>query len=98
MISTRADMKKAKPNKDEPRCATAVDAYIGTRMRKQRLALKMTQQQLGRALGISPQQVQKYEGGSNRVSAARLYDICKVLKVSLSSMFEPKGSGQGQDP
>ena len=66
-------------------------------MRKQRLALKMTQQQLGRALGISSQQVQKYEGGSNRVSAARLYDICKVLKVSLSSMFEHEGLGQSED-
>lgn len=67
-------------------------------MREQRLALNMSQQELGRALGISFQQIQKYESGYNRVSAARLYGICKVLKVALSSMFEPEGLVQGQDP
>ena len=57
-------------------------------MREQRLALNMSQTQLGELLGVSFQQIQKYERGVNRVSAARLYSICKVLKVSLSSMFE----------
>jgi len=44
-------------------------------------------------LGVSYQQIQKYETGKNRVSAGRLFDICKALNVSLSSMFErdPKG-------
>jgi transcriptional regulator with XRE-family HTH domain len=80
-------MKKAK-RKTHPRRASAVDRYIGSRMRDQRLALNMSQAQLGRELGVSFQQIQKYEMGVNRVSAARLFEICKALNVSLSSMFE----------
>jgi transcriptional regulator with XRE-family HTH domain len=57
-------------------------------MREQRLALSISQHQLGKQLGVSFQQIQKYESGKNRVSAARLFDICKALNVSLASMFE----------
>ena len=81
-------MNKAKPKKDAPRIATAIDAFIGDRMRERRHALNMSQKELGKALGVSCQQIQKYEKGYNRVSAARLHDICKVLNVSLSTMFE----------
>ncbi len=49
---------------------------------------RMSQAELGEELGVSFQQIQKYESGVNRVSAARLYSICKALNVSLSSMFE----------
>jgi DNA-binding transcriptional regulator YiaG len=79
---------KRQPKKLTSRSASTVDRYIGARMREQRLALNMSQTQLGELLGVSFQQIQKYERGVNRVSAARLYSICKVLKVSLSSMFE----------
>jgi transcriptional regulator with XRE-family HTH domain len=48
----------------------------------------MGQTEIARFLGVSFQQIQKYEKGMNRVSAARLFDICKVLNVPLSSMFE----------
>jgi transcriptional regulator with XRE-family HTH domain len=57
-------------------------------MRERRHALNMSQALLGRELGVSFQQIQKYERGVNRLSAARLYSICKALNVSLSSMFE----------
>jgi transcriptional regulator with XRE-family HTH domain len=80
-------MKKAK-RKISPRSASAIDRYIGARMREQRLALNVSQAELGEKLGVSFQQIQKYESGVNRVSAARLYSICKALNVSLSSMFE----------
>jgi transcriptional regulator with XRE-family HTH domain len=80
-------MKKAK-RKISPRSASAIDRYIGARMREQRLELKMSQERLGQELGVSFQQIQKYESGKNRVSAARLFVICKALNVSLSSMFE----------
>ena len=80
-------MKKAK-RKISPRSASAVDKYIGARMREQRFALSMSQERLGKELGVSFQQIQKYESGKNRVSAARLFVICKALNVSLSSMFE----------
>jgi DNA-binding XRE family transcriptional regulator len=81
-------VKRAKTKKFAPRSASAVDIYIGARMREQRLALNISQAQLGRELGVSFQQIQKYESGKNRVSAARLFVICKALNVSLSSMFE----------
>jgi DNA-binding transcriptional regulator YiaG len=83
-----ADMKKAKRNKDAPRRVTAIDAYIGAQMRERRQVLKLGQAEIAQALGVSKQQVQKYEIGQNRVSAARLFGICSILKVSLSSMFE----------
>jgi DNA-binding transcriptional regulator YiaG len=57
-------------------------------MREQRLALSISQEQFGRKLGVSFQQIKKYESGKNRVRAARLFMICKALNVSLSSMFE----------
>jgi DNA-binding XRE family transcriptional regulator len=81
-------VKRAKPKKFAPKNASAVDKYIGARMRKLRHTLNISQAQLGGELGISFQQIQKYERGVNRVSAARLYSICKVLNVSMPSMFE----------
>jgi len=60
----------------------------GARMRERRLALNLSQAGLGEVLGVSFQQGQKYEGGKNRVSAARLFEICRILNLSLSSMFE----------
>jgi transcriptional regulator with XRE-family HTH domain len=80
-------MKKAK-RKKSPRMPTTVDAYIGARMRERRRALGITQERLGELLGVTFQQVQKYEKGANRVSAARLFEICKALEVTLASMFE----------
>jgi transcriptional regulator with XRE-family HTH domain len=68
----------------------AVDQYIGARMREGRRAINMTQANLGEKLGVTFQQIQKYEKGRNRVSAARLFEICEALEVSLASMFELK--------
>ena len=81
-------MEKSKAKKASPRSINAVDIYIGARMRERRLALNLSQAGLGEVLGVSFQQVQKYEGGKNRVSAARLFEICRILNLSLSSMFE----------
>jgi transcriptional regulator with XRE-family HTH domain len=83
-----------KRKKFHPRRPTTVDAYIGARMRERRDALGLSQKQVGQMLGVTFQQVQKYEKGVNRVSAARLFEICQALKVSLSSMFErdPRGN------
>ena len=55
-------------------------------MRESRRALGITQEGLGELLGITFQQIQKYESGRNRVSAARLFEICEALEVSLTSM------------
>jgi transcriptional regulator with XRE-family HTH domain len=81
-------LKKSKAKNASPRSINAVDIYIGARMRERRLALNLSQAGLGEMLGVSFQQVQKYEGGKNRVSAARLFEICRILNLSLSSMFE----------
>jgi transcriptional regulator with XRE-family HTH domain len=83
-------MKKAKRKAKSPRSPGSVDEYIGARMREGRRALNMTQESLGNVLGITFQQVQKYEKGANRVSAARLFEVCEALDVSLASMFERK--------
>jgi transcriptional regulator with XRE-family HTH domain len=80
-------MKRVK-KKVPPRAATSVDTYIGAQMRNGRTALGLSQEALGEKLGVSFQQVQKYEKGVNRVSAARLFEICKALKLPLASMFE----------
>ena len=70
-----------------------VDVHVGQRIRRRRWMLGMTQQQLGDAVGIKFQQIQKYETGMNRVSASRLYDIAGALDVPVSFFFE----GVGQD-
>jgi transcriptional regulator with XRE-family HTH domain len=59
-------------------------------MREGRRAINMSQESLGEWLGVTFQQIQKYESGRNRVSAARLFEICEALDVSLASMFERK--------
>ena len=81
-------MKKAKRKSTFPRRPNAIDEFIGDRMRVRRQALGISQADLGKTLGVSFQQIQKYESGKNRVSAGRLFDICRALNVSLSSMFE----------
>jgi len=65
-----------------------VDVYVGKRLRKQRTLLRLSQEQLARAVGVTFQQIQKYERGSNRVSASRLYDIAKVLGVPINFFFD----------
>ena len=65
-----------------------VDAHVGQRIRHRRWMLGITQQQLGDAVGIKFQQIQKYETGMNRVSASRLWDISKALDVPVSFFFE----------
>ena len=81
-------MKKTKRKSASPRESNSVDVFIGKRMRELRHDNNISQVELGRELGVSFQQIQKYEKGVNRISAARLFDICKALNVSLSSMFE----------
>lgn len=65
-----------------------VDVYVGKRVRHRRWMVGMTQQQLGEAVGIKFQQIQKYETGMNRVSASRLWDIAHAMDVSISFFFE----------
>jgi transcriptional regulator with XRE-family HTH domain len=68
--------------------ANAVDIHVGLRIRAARLAAGLSQERLGNELGVTFQQVQKYEKGSNRVGASRLSDAAKILAVPVSFFFE----------
>jgi transcriptional regulator with XRE-family HTH domain len=65
-----------------------VDVHVGQRVRQRRWMVGMTQQQLGNKVGIKFQQIQKYETGTNRISASRLWDIAAALDVPVSFFFE----------
>jgi transcriptional regulator with XRE-family HTH domain len=70
-----------------------VDKYVGSRVRMRRIMLGMSQEKLGEALGLTFQQVQKYEKGTNRVGASRLQQISEILQVPVSFLFEGGPSG-----
>ena len=68
--------------------ANPIDAHVGTRIRLRRMLLAISQERLGDALGLTFQQVQKYERGVNRVGASRLFDLSRVLDVPISFFFD----------
>jgi len=65
-----------------------IDVHVGSRVRLRRTLLGISQEKLGDSLGITFQQIQKYEKGTNRISASRLQHIARVLSVPISSFFE----------
>jgi transcriptional regulator with XRE-family HTH domain len=65
-----------------------VDIHVGRRLRFRRMMLGMSQEKLGAELGLTFQQIQKYEKGSNRIGASRLYDIARILAVPVGFFFE----------
>lgn len=83
------------PNRrDRPsnqRVVTEVDSRIGKRIAQRRLLLGLSQHQLGETLGLSFQQLQKYENGVNRVSASRLYQLAQALRVPITWFYEGLG-------
>lgn len=72
----------------ERKAPNPVDAHVGSRLRLRRLTLGFSQEKLGRELGLTFQQVQKYERGANRIGASRLYAIAKILEAPVSYFFE----------
>ncbi len=83
-----SDMAKSKPRYGRGKGISQIDGHVGARVRLRRTLLGMNQTKLGEELGVSFQQVQKYENGSNRISASRLYDLSRVLDVSIEHFFE----------
>ncbi|RMF74065.1 MAG: helix-turn-helix domain-containing protein [Alphaproteobacteria bacterium] len=75
------------------RLAHDVDRFVGQRIRERRLARGVTQQGLAKALGISYQQVQKYENGTNRISAGRLFVLARLLGADVADFFPGKDDG-----
>lgn len=81
-----------------PRVAKQVDEHVGERIRHLRTTLGLTQEQLASALGISYQQIQKYETGANRVSAGRLYEIALQLDVEPAFFFADIDTSRPRTP
>ena len=65
-----------------------VDTHVGRRMRRQRELRGLTQVEIARQLGLSFQQVQKYESGANRISSSKMWQVCEVLDVTPGYFFE----------
>lgn len=68
--------------------AKYIDAHVGRRLRQQRSYLGFSQEKLGNAVGLTFQQVQKYERGANRIAASRLYQFSRALSVPVSFFYE----------
>ena len=80
---------------DNKKKANPIDSHVGSRIRLRRNMIGLSQEKLGESLGITFQQVQKYEKGANRVGASRLQAIAGILGVPVSYFFE---DAPGQDP
>jgi transcriptional regulator with XRE-family HTH domain len=78
LVSERMAGKKPNP----------VDQHVGSRVRLRRMLLGMSQERLGESMGLTFQQVQKYEKGVNRIGASRLFQISKILDVPVQFFFE----------
>jgi transcriptional regulator with XRE-family HTH domain len=65
-----------------------VDRHVGSRVRMRRIMLGMSQEKLGEGLGLTFQQIQKYEKGTNRIGASRIQQISEILQVPVSFLFE----------
>lgn len=82
-----------------------IDKHVGSRVRMRRMMLSMSQEKLGNSLGLTFQQVQKYEKGTNRIGASRLQQISHILQVPVAFFFEgapniggARGEGLGEAP
>ena len=78
-------MSRRRTHDGKPRAA---DAYVGHKLRQRRTLLGMSQESVAAAIGLTLQQIQKYENGTNRVGASRLWDLAQVLGCDVSYFFE----------
>jgi transcriptional regulator with XRE-family HTH domain len=77
-----------------------VDRHVGSRVRMRRMMVGMSQEKLGDSCGITFQQIQKYEKGTNRIGASRLHQIARILEVPVEFFYEgaPLDQGSGETP
>ncbi len=85
MSDHQGDGRRRRRKSDKP---SPVDVHVGSRVRLRRTLLGMSQERLGHAIGLTFQQVQKYERGANRIGASRLFDLSRVLDVPVSFFFD----------
>lgn len=96
MANERDAPGTGEPDEHNARKANAMDVHVGTRVRLRRMLLGMSQEKLGDELGLTFQQVQKYEKGVNRIGASRLYELGRALGVSVAFFYED-APGLGAD-
>lgn len=97
----RPSGKSYKANRLPPGVPNPIDIHVGSRVRLRRTLLGMSQEKLGEAVGLTFQQIQKYERGANRIGASRLYELSRILDVPVSFFFDDmpediKASEQGR--
>lgn len=83
--ASKKNFKRSGPRSENP---DPVDIYVGLRLRMRRNLVGLSQGQLGKSLGLTFQQIQKYECGVNRMGSSRLYQIAKILSVPVMYFFE----------
>ncbi len=94
---SKQDLAATEDGKKErgSRRANPVDVHVGSRVRLRRMLLGMSQEKLGDQLGLTFQQVQKYEKGVNRIGASRLFDLAQVLGVPIQFFYDEAPAGSG---
>lgn len=87
---------KAPPTDQAAPAPNALDVHVGNRLRTRRAFLRISQEKLGDHIGVTFQQIQKFEKGANRISAGQLFLIANLLKVDVNYFFEGLNSGFGE--
>jgi transcriptional regulator with XRE-family HTH domain len=85
MAQSQPPRRRGRPRIETP---NPIDVLVGTRLRLRRNMLGLSQQRLGEAVGLTFQQVQKYERGANRIGASRLHELSQVLNIPVSFFFD----------
>ncbi len=88
-MTTQTLVRRSAPN--------PIDIHVGGRLRLRRLAVGLSQERLAKSIGITFQQIQKYERGTNRIVASRLHDLARVLDVPVGYFFSDMGEGTLSD-
>ena len=97
-MATRTKVRRAGPRRRRGGGSHPIDVHVGARIRLRRTLLGLSQERLGELIGLTFQQVQKYERGVNRVGASRLFDISRVLDVPISYFFDDMPEGMQETP
>ena len=95
MRSFQRQRRAGRRRADQPH---PIDVHVGARVRLRRTMLGISQQKLAAALGVTFQQVQKYERAANRISASRLYHLCRVLGVRIGFFYEGLDPAHAANP
>lgn len=94
----RLSSGKSTPDKAVTKKANPIDAQVGNRVRIRRMLIGMSQERLGDLLGLTFQQVQKYEKGVNRIGAGRLFEIARILGVPIDFFYDGVGTSGESAP